>query len=300
MKVLYPSVMVPKTIPKTTSVYSAKAKLKLVIWGRVAPSKGQFEAVQALKLVRAKGLDTELMILGPIGNAAYKKQITSYAVEHGFADKIHWIGFQRNPFGYVMQADVALVCSSNEAFGMVSAEAMALGKPVIATASGGTPEVVHDTKTGLLYKSGDIKELAEKILMLQSADVRTEFGIAAQKDSVRFTNTDYDKTLQRILDQAAAVGIQSKTEFTIFQDLLTGLYRQSETKEAEIAQIVQRHSEELQTFSDEYNKVYAAYNELSAELDAIRKTGLFKVYHGATKLKRGVDKARGKAKDVKN
>ena len=60
-------------------------------------------------------------------------------------------------------ADIILVCSRNEAFGRIILEAMLLRKPVIATNSGGTPELIKDGFNGLLYEVGNYHQLAEKI-----------------------------------------------------------------------------------------------------------------------------------------
>jgi glycosyltransferase involved in cell wall biosynthesis len=60
---------------------------------------------------------------------------------------------------------------------MVIAQAMAAGKPVVATRVGGVPEMVSDGETGILYKVGDVLELADALVRLfQDESVRFEMG----------------------------------------------------------------------------------------------------------------------------
>ena len=64
---------------------------------------------------------------------------------------------------------------------MVTAEAMALGRPVVAFAAGPTPELIDD-KTGILIKNGDTKALSEAInLLLTNPDLALKLGVAARR-----------------------------------------------------------------------------------------------------------------------
>jgi len=69
-----------------------------------------------------------------------------------------------------------------EAFGLVLAEAMAFGKPIVATRVGGIPEVVDDGVTGFLVARGDTAALAEKFVMLaRDPDLRQRLGRAGRR-----------------------------------------------------------------------------------------------------------------------
>src|SRR5207244_4938639 len=61
-------------------------------------------------------------------------------------------------------ADLFLLPSATESFGLAALEAMACGVPVIASAAGGLPEVVEDGKTGFLVPPGDVAAMAERAL----------------------------------------------------------------------------------------------------------------------------------------
>ena len=81
----------------------------------------------------------------------------------GLRDYVRFEGAQRNVKKYYEKADVFLMCSKSEAFGRVTVEAMMSGCLVIGANSGCTPELIKNKKTGLLYKSGDYKDLANTI-----------------------------------------------------------------------------------------------------------------------------------------
>ncbi|PIY80049.1 MAG: glycosyl transferase family 1, partial [Candidatus Pacebacteria bacterium CG_4_10_14_0_8_um_filter_42_14] len=69
-----------------------------------------------------------------------------------------------------------------EGFGLVTIEAMALGKPVVAFDHGPGNEIVVDGKTGLLAKSGDVHDLAKKIIrVLEDRDLAESLGRAGRK-----------------------------------------------------------------------------------------------------------------------
>ncbi|WP_025591895.1 N-acetyl-alpha-D-glucosaminyl L-malate synthase BshA [Agrobacterium tumefaciens] len=70
----------------------------------------------------------------------------------------------------ISQADVMLLPSSSESFGLVALEAMACGVPTIATTVGGIPEAISHGETGLLSKLGDVENMARDVLRLLTDD----------------------------------------------------------------------------------------------------------------------------------
>lgn len=97
-------------------------------------------------------------------------------------DKVIFAGFRDDmPEVYAAMNIVALP-SRAEACGRVIFEAMASGKPVVATDSGGTPEIVVDGVTGCLFKPGDVRTLADKIIFLvKNTDDANKFGEAGRR-----------------------------------------------------------------------------------------------------------------------
>jgi len=78
--------------------------------------------------------------------------------------------------------DIFVLTSIKEHFGRVVIEAMACGKPVIATNSGAVPEIVEDKVTGILVPPEDSEKLAEAIIeLLEDKEKAKEMGIAGRK-----------------------------------------------------------------------------------------------------------------------
>ena len=89
-------------------------------------------------------------VAGGAAGAAYAARVGDRARELGVADRIERLGAlcERDVARELASADVLVLPSFEETFGMCVAEAMAAGVPVVATRAGGTPEVVEHEKTG--------------------------------------------------------------------------------------------------------------------------------------------------------
>lgn len=94
-------------------------------------------------------------------------------------DYIHWLGNVPDPKSLLQASDMFLLVSTGEAFGLVLAEAMACGVPIVGTRSGSLPEVVEEGKTGMLVPARNFEELATAIQVL-STDSTLRHKMAAQ------------------------------------------------------------------------------------------------------------------------
>ena len=126
--------------------------------------------------------------------------------QNDLTDRVHMLGHSDNPMPLMNTVDVVLMCSRREAFGRVTVESMKLGKPVIGTRSGGTPEIVQEGETGFLYTPGDAQELAAKIGHLYAnRAVRDSMGAKArlcarERFNQQKYGTDVENILQRVVN----------------------------------------------------------------------------------------------------
>lgn len=102
--------------------------------------------------------------------------------KHHLADRMHCVGHALNVEELLNGVDLVVLPSQFETFGLVLAEAMAMEKPVIAYAAGGTPEVVKDGQTGYLVARDDIAALYDKIAYLaERRELCDSMGKAARQ-----------------------------------------------------------------------------------------------------------------------
>jgi L-malate glycosyltransferase len=101
--------------------------------------------------------------------------------ELGLTSKVHFLGRQVDVSCFLPLADIYLLLSEHESFGLTALEAMSCGVPVIGTSGSGMEEFLGDGKAGLLYKVGDIDCIVENcIRILKDPDLGREMGQAGR------------------------------------------------------------------------------------------------------------------------
>lgn len=117
--------------------------------------------LKAFRIVR-NSIRAKLLI---IGEGPQRERILSWIKEMSLDDDVLLLGFQENPFRYVVRADVFVLSSLVEGFGNVIVEAMALGIPVISTdCPSGPGEIINHGINGFLVPVGDYNRMAGYIL----------------------------------------------------------------------------------------------------------------------------------------
>lgn len=152
-----------KAEAKIKNPFKSNDSLKLVLTGSPAPSKGQLEAIKAVANLNQKGYSVELCVVGGNGPKEYRKKLQQEVKENKLKNKVHMVGHQSNPLAFAALADAGIMASRKEAFGRVTFEYMAIGKPVIGSNSGATPELVTDGLNGQLFNPGSVASLTKAI-----------------------------------------------------------------------------------------------------------------------------------------
>lgn len=159
---------------------SPRNQLVVGIVGRLEPWKGQETFLRAAALVVHDRPDAVFLIVGGalLGwEGDYPERLKRLAAELGLAGHVHFTGHQDDVYPWFDAMDVVVHASQGEPFGLVLVEAMALGKPLVAAASGGPLEIVEDGKSGLLVPSGDARGLAAALVrLLDDAGLRADLG----------------------------------------------------------------------------------------------------------------------------
>jgi N-acetyl-alpha-D-glucosaminyl L-malate synthase BshA len=128
----------------------------------------------------AKEMPAQLVL---IGDGPDRSAAEWLAHDLGIQSRIHFLGKQERVNELLPLADLLLMPSELESFGLAALEAMACKVPSIATRVGGVPELIDDGETGLLYKVGDVEGMAQGALSLLSAPDR----LNAMREAARRT-----------------------------------------------------------------------------------------------------------------
>lgn len=153
---------------------------------RLRPYKGIDVLLMAWKDVCDALDDVELVLCGPDGSQG---RYQAFAQSLGIASRVVFMGARdRSQVWSLLEAARCVVLASRrEAFGVAVVEAMACGKAVLATRSGGPQDCLEDGVTGLLVPPQDVEALREGLLrLLREPDVRRTLGEGARTAAARF------------------------------------------------------------------------------------------------------------------
>ena len=116
-----------------------------------------------------------------VGDGPVRPMLESVAVSEGIASCVSFAGYQSDVGPYYAAMDVFALSSAREAFGLVVAEAMRAGLPVVGTAVGGVPDIIIDGETGFLVPARDPAALAEALSSLaDDSALRVSMGQAGR------------------------------------------------------------------------------------------------------------------------
>ncbi|SFL71524.1 N-acetyl-alpha-D-glucosaminyl L-malate synthase BshA [Salibacterium qingdaonense] len=135
--------------------YGIKTEDRVVIHiSNFRPVKRTVDVVKAFAAMHSRVSSVLLMI----GDGPEKQAACQTAEALGIADRVMFLGSQKQIADFLNISDVMLLLSEKESFGLAALEAMACGVPVVGTDAGGIPEVIADRKTGFITPVGEPEE----------------------------------------------------------------------------------------------------------------------------------------------
>jgi glycosyltransferase involved in cell wall biosynthesis len=162
----------------------------ILVVARVSKWKRHDLAISAFEQVAATDPNLHLVCVGSSDalEPAWWKCLKQRSSQSKVADRIHWIGQVADVRPWYKAARLLLLCSENEPFGRVLVEAMACGVPVVATRSGGIPEIVRNHQDGILVAPGKTDEFASAISEISNNDsLRDQLSQSAKKRAEDFS-----------------------------------------------------------------------------------------------------------------
>ena len=148
----------------------------------LAGHKGQQYLVRAIPLVLARIPTVRFFV---VGGGELMGELKALAASLGLNHEVVFTGFRQDVGAFYRIADLFVMSSVQEGLGTAVLDALALAKPVVATNSGGIPEIIRDGETGRLVASADPAALAEGIIELLSKPERAERMARRGRELVR-------------------------------------------------------------------------------------------------------------------
>ncbi len=190
-------------------LFAARPERIVAAAGRLSPEKGFDVLIDAAALLAPERPDVGFIVFG---DGPLREHLTRRIAERGLQRRFVLAGFRPDLERVLPACDLAVSSSHTEGLPVVVLEEMAAGLPVVATAVGGTPEVVEDGATGLLVPPGDAAALAGAVAELVAAPermramgragrrrVETQFTFAAQAEQ-------YERLFRRLAVRGTASG----------------------------------------------------------------------------------------------
>jgi sugar transferase (PEP-CTERM/EpsH1 system associated) len=178
--VIYNGIPITRFVSSASQDFTKEEKdVVLLNVGRFAPQKNHLLLVEAFALAVK---EYPAMKLWLVGDGPLKPAVEKIIVEMGLERKVLFLGVRDDVPRLLAATDLFVLSSDYEGVPLSVLEAMAAGKPVVATAVGGVPELVEDGVTGVLVPPRNPEALAKGILRLaKDADLRQRMGKAARE-----------------------------------------------------------------------------------------------------------------------
>lgn len=187
----------PVSIPSTPKVLKEDC-FTIVSVGRLEEVKNQELLIRAFSKIKSK--NARLILVGE-GRMREKLQATIQRL--GLEDKVVLTGFSATPEHFLAQANLFVLPSFSEGFGIAAVEAMLLGVPCLCSNVGGLPEIIENGKTGWLFDPTSEQELMDNLKAILALDEAELLQIGAHgyaKVATVFTIENYVRQLENFYE----------------------------------------------------------------------------------------------------
>jgi glycosyltransferase involved in cell wall biosynthesis len=148
------------------------------ICAALRPEKAHGDFLSGIARLRARGVDARGVIIGDGPERARVESEIDRLALRGF---VRVTGAQLDVRPFVAACDAMALTSRTETFSISTLEALAMGRPVVMTNTGGAPEQIEDGVNGFLYRSGDVEALTDRLARLAAPALRARIGAAAAR-----------------------------------------------------------------------------------------------------------------------
>lgn len=178
-------------------VPAAKPVFNFFAMGSLLPVKGFEQLLKAVNILHQQGLDCHLQIAG---SGPEKANLLRLTQELALTDKVELLGFQKNPYPYLLHCDAFVLSSLSEALPTVIAEAMILGKAIVSTNCSGAGELLGNNQYGLVAEQGAENLANQMAHFLKNKDQVKNYAKQALERAVIFDDNEALKAYYRIFE----------------------------------------------------------------------------------------------------
>lgn len=190
--VIYNPIDISRIHNKSKEFVVEHKEFTIVFVGRLERQKSPELLPLIANELRTRDIPVTLQI---VGDGTEHSRLEESIKRLNLDNTVFLLGYQSNPYPFIAEADVLLSVSKAEGFGLVICEAMALGTPVVSTATSGPSEIIGDNLYGLLAEPS-IKSICDQIQRLYEDDgLRKHFSSRGRKRAALF---DIGNTMQSI------------------------------------------------------------------------------------------------------
>jgi glycosyltransferase involved in cell wall biosynthesis len=175
---------------QTRKNYQIRPNEKVIgVISKLWDGKGLSDIMRAFSTL-AKGRDDVKLMM--VGEGYLEKNLKDAARDLQINDKVIFTGFQYEIPDFTQAMDIVAVGSYFEGMGRVVLEAMACGKPIVATNVGGIPDLLENEKTGILLEPGDLEGFRRTFeRLLEDEKLAKELGENARRKITRQFSADF-------------------------------------------------------------------------------------------------------------